>query len=344
MALRVLEKAALPAFVEGLAAAQRVVGPVQKDGNHVLQPIRRASDLSLQYTTTVLPPKQYLFPAREKLLSFTLSATPQVTPVMEAEPLVLFGIHACDIVAINQLDRVFADTNPDQNYLVRRAATTIIGVDCVPDDKCYCEWTGAGQVSAGYDLFLTDLGDLYAVDVASERGQALLDEHARTGPGGPEQIAAVHAKQEAKAQACTRHIPSSVALMPLVLTRAEGSDVWKQYARRCFACGSCNLVCPTCYCFDVLDRVEVTLTEGARLRQWDGCLLEEFAAVASGENFREHRENRLFHRVSRKFHYQYVKYGQPHCVGCGRCGRTCVAGIDQIDIITDLLAESEKGG
>ncbi len=344
MALKVLDKQALPAFVESVAAAQRVVGPVQADGGYVLKDITDPSLLCLSHTPTVLPPKAFLFPSREELLKFRLGDTPQVEAVLEAEPLVLLGLHPCDIVAINRMDQVFADTNPDRHYLTRRAATTIIGVDCMPDDKCYCAWTGSSQVSAGYDLFMTDIGDSYAIDVASQKGQALLDEHAQTRPGGPEEIAAVHTKQQARAEACTRTIPSDVALMPLLMTKAEGSEVWKKYADICFACGSCNLVCPTCYCFDVLDRMEATLTEGARLRQWDGCLLEEFAVVAGGENFRRDRENRLFHRVSRKFHYQYVKYGQPHCVGCGRCGRACVAGIDQVDIITDLLAESEKGG
>jgi len=72
-------------------------------------------------------------------------------------------------------------------------------------------------------------------------------------------------------------------------------------------------------------------------------MLDPFAVVASGENFREEVKDRLLHRVSRKFHYQYTKYGYPHCTGCGRCVRTCVAGINQFDAILDLLAEQAEG-
>jgi ferredoxin len=72
-------------------------------------------------------------------------------------------------------------------------------------------------------------------------------------------------------------------------------------------------------------------------------MLESFAEVASGENFREERPHRLRHRHFRKYAYLYTKFGRPFCCGCGRCVRQCLVHIDPVAIINDLIAES-KGG
>lgn len=42
------------------------------------------------------------------------------------------------------------------------------------------------------------------------------------------------------------------------------------------------------------------LQKGARLRRWDGCMLRDFALVASGETFHQPRSDRLRHRFYRK--------------------------------------------
>jgi formate hydrogenlyase subunit 6/NADH:ubiquinone oxidoreductase subunit I len=62
--------------------------------------------------------------------------------------------------------------------------------------------------------------------------------------------------------------------------------------------------------------------------------------VASGENFRDEKVERLRHRFYRKFHYLYTKQGEPYCTGCGRCGRACVPGITITNVLNDLFAES----
>jgi len=103
--------------------------------------------------------------------------------------------------------------------------------------------------------------------------------------------------------------------------------VWEAIARRCFACGSCNTTCPTCYCWDVYDDVAVDLTKGCRVRRYDSCQLDPFAEVAGGENFRKDRSSRLRHRMFRKGKYILDQTGRSGCVGCGRCERACVADI-----------------
>jgi len=103
--------------------------------------------------------------------------------------------------------------------------------------------------------------------------------------------------------------------------------VWAEKAKTCFSCGSCNIVCPTCYCFDVQDDVDWSLDCGTRCRTWDGCLLKDFAVVAGNHNFRKNTADRYRHRFYRKGKYIPDKIGEVSCVGCGRCGMVCIPKI-----------------
>ncbi|HID74244.1 MAG TPA: hypothetical protein EYP43_04245, partial [Thermoplasmata archaeon] len=106
---------------------------------------------------------------------------------------------------------------------------------------------------------------------------------------------------------------------------------------KCLKCGSCVLVCPTCYCFDVRDESDLSLTRGERYRTWDGCLLEDFAKVASGENFRGTKASRYRHRYNKKGVYLFDRFGFIACVGCGRCSSQCIPDIaNPVDVFNDL--------
>jgi ferredoxin len=118
-----------------------------------------------------------------------------------------------------------------------------------------------------------------------------------------------------------------LAGIPGIMAEGQNHPVWKEKAELCYSCGSCNLVCPTCYCFDVRDEVSWDLKSGHRERFWDGCLLAPFARVAGNHNFRGTREARYRHRYYRKGMYIPGKIGESGCVGCGRCIGACTAGI-----------------
>ena len=76
---------------------------------------------------------------------------------------------------------------------------------------------------------------------------------------------------------------------------------------------------------------------GERVRTWDGCLLEDFAKVATGENFREDSASRYRHRFMRKGKYLHDKFGFIACVGCGRCGSSCLPDIaDPTKVFNEL--------
>jgi hypothetical protein len=80
---------------------------------------------------------------------------------------------------------------------------------------------------------------------------------------------------------------------------------------------------------------------GTRTRYWDGCLLQDFASIASGENFREKRAERFRHRIFRKSNYVPALIGgEIACVGCGRCSSGCLPDIaDPVKIYNQLAEE-----
>jgi ferredoxin len=180
------------------------------------------------------------------------------------------------------------------------------------------------------------------VAVGTNKGQALLEKHA---------VSRVATKEETGKRAeIQEKIPYMFSLntvttpygeLPKLLEDQAGSKLFAELAEKCFSCGSCNLVCPTCYCFDVQDDMALNLSGGERLRLWDGCLLDGFAKVATGENFRKDREERIRHRIFRKGKYIYEKYGEHGCVGCGRCASACLPDIANPVEIFNRLKEGK---
>ena len=342
MKYRFLLKKGIAALIAGLLKEFKVYGPVEKDGFPMYGNITAPGDLNLLHSSTHISPKQYLFPQRETLLRFSSGECPAVEPVVEAEEQALFGVHPCDIYAIKLLDRVFAYGTADVNYLKRREKTIIIGIDCIPDKYCFCKSINTLTVESGFDLFLHDIGTGFIVEIGTQKGKELLYKHTKTKKASAKEIKKIAEFKNKKAEMFITKLNAEASTLPLIYSGSYNSPVWEKIDKICYGCGSCNNVCPTCYCFDVRDEVKPNLKEGERYRVWDGCTLEDFAKVAGGHNFRKTRGERLRHRFNRKFQYQVDKFGGIFCVGCGRCSRTCLVNINIAEVTNELIEESNK--
>jgi ferredoxin len=338
MSLWIIDKEAMASFVANLLGDYRVVGPVAKGSKFAFGDIEDPADLRLDYNTTILPPKKYLQPQEERMMTFTRTGKPVVETVVEAPPTVILGVHTCDLHGMGVLDKAFSEGYPDAHYLERRKNTLLVGIECLEpcDEHSFCKSMGTLTVSDGYDLHLTDLGTDYAVDVGTEAGEALLGQYAEAREAKEADMAQLNKMLSAKWPRFQYKLDFDVGELAPLMTQVYDSPVWDQLADICLACGQCTLVCPTCFCFNVYDEVDLSLQEGERRRRWDSCQLDEFARVAGGENFREHQAARLRHRFMRKGRYLIEKYGELGCTGCGRCARSCLVDISPVNVFNDL--------
>jgi len=227
---------------------------------------------------------------------------------------------------------------PRPYYISRRKNTFLIGIDHEPCQGAFCHSLGTDTVNRGFDLFLTDLGDRYFVAIDSERGFAALHK-VTVREVAPRDTEDYLEARKRLASGFGTHL--DVKQLPKLLDIEFESDVWKKWGAKCLSCGSCAMVCPTCYCYGVSERVSMDFQEGAKVKQLYSCNLVDFAQVAGGHNFRPKRETRLKYRYYHQHRGFVEAYDEPKCVGCGRCSRVCLAGINPPDIIRDLLAEEE---
>jgi len=286
-----------------------------------------------------MPPKKYFLPPKEELLKFTIGPKPEVAEVIESIPLIIFGVHPYDLKAISQMDKIFSEGNPDPNYLKRREGILLIGVDPTKvSPRSFWSSMEAASVSSGFDLMLTDLGESYLVEVGTDKGDNLLKNYAKVIPATKEEERKrIDIRSKLSDLGKKRGLNFPMRELPSLLLNSLDSPLWEEKASKCLSCVTCNMVCPTCYCFDVWDDMELDLTHGKRLRGWDGCLSSDFAKVATGENFRESRVARYRHRFFRKGQYLFSKLNDAACVGCGRCAAYCLPDIaDPVEVFNRL--------
>lgn len=335
-------KADVPAGLDAAMSAYAVAALTQQEGKTLFDTVQSSRDILFDYAPTVLSPKKFFFPQEEVFIEYTADGT--ITPRIDAPPLVLFGIHPCEANAIKILDEAFAESRGDPNYLAKREASVVICVDCkeVCDEDAFCYNVNSNYAEAGYDIMLHDmagtaLDGAYAVTVKTDKGRAFAEQYFNAKPAAPDFLEPF---QQAKQQAFSPYSSfSKLDQLPEIFEAGKQHPVWKEEADKCLSCGSCIMVCPTCYCFDVADEIALNLKQGQRIRRWDACMLSSFASVGSGENFREDKAERLKHRLYRKFDYLMKKHGQSVCVGCGRCVRACLADISPKKIVEALTAE-----
>jgi sulfhydrogenase subunit beta (sulfur reductase) len=346
----ILKKKDIPRLIQQLTQVLTVYGPVANKSQFKFDTISDGAQIRLDYDTTILPPKKYFIPPKEDMVTFTQSPELRVRDTLEqtdteslwnGKRFLVFGVHSCDLAAIHFHDHILTQIYPDPYRARRREEGIIIGLSClVPCEDSFCKSAGTLHTTDCADLMLTDLENSYYVDVLTETGKKIV-EFCKTlfSPVVTEQTKQVKKTLLQRDQTFPDPIEGFQEL-PEKFDASYEAEMWNRLGRRCFGCGSCTMVCPTCFCFDVSDRVELNLNEGARVRKWDSCQLVDFALVAGGHNFRPTIPSRVRFRIYHKFWIEPEQINQIGCVGCGRCTRACPADIEMIE----LLADIEKGG
>ncbi len=336
-----LNLSAFQTWVGGLVKARKVFGVQARDDRFAFAALERAGDLRLDYDVTLLPPKNFFQPACETLLEFSAPAEfrSALAPLKD-EKFILLGVHPYDMAGINQMDKMFSSTNYDAHYMNRRNNAVIIGCDVqTPSANVFASCMNAAVVRTGFDILLTLIGERYLAEALTPKGDELLSGAEGLVAAGAADLKLREEVWENNRRTLRRHeLRVPLKDLPLLLEKSYDHPVWEEKAQKCFSCGSCNLVCPTCYCFDVRDETRWDLRGGVRNRVWDGCMLKDFATVAGGHNFRKKKEERYRHRYYRKGKYMPDKIGETACVGCGRCISACVSKIAHpVEVYNRLL-------
>jgi sulfhydrogenase subunit beta (sulfur reductase) len=342
---RVMTKWDMETLIGAFNKKYDVFGPVTKNGNTAFQKIFDFSEIDFDYESTILSPRKYLHKPFETLFSFsedgkTVSAS---IPSQEERMQVLFGLHPCDVQAIRLLDKVFTGKYEDPYYIGYRKNTLIVALSCnTSRDTCFCTSFDSGpNLEHGADLIVTQLGDRFLVEPGSPDGEDLL-KHLRIGRTmNDSTLAELGRLKAAKLETVANSIRERIDTDNLhkLLELNTNHPVWEELKQECLACGACTISCPTCFCFNITDFLDLSLQSGERRRVWDSCMLLEFAEVALGANFRNDLAARIKQRIYHKlysFHFQHDEWG---CVGCGRCIKYCIKNIDPRKIIEELRGD-----
>ncbi len=344
MIFKVFQKQELPKLFDHLTA-NIVVGPVQKgtrkDGSLVydFDVVYDFESLHLDYTFTTHSAKKFFLPYKETLCTFTVQENDWEKHVdyTSIQQLVFFGIHACDINALNKLDKVLLQSvYPNPYYAGKRSNMFIIGMDCTPQPHCFCNSMGTNTAIQGFDLFLTDLGDKYFAEILSAKAFDILKLIETEDPSPEDHDRYLESVSERDKQ-FTTHVDATD--LTKILDLEFDSDAWDYWGNKCLSCGTCANVCPTCYCYNVEEHVDLHLQSARKESHLYSCNLIDFAEVAGGHNFRPKSETRLKYRYYHKHRGFVEAYEEPLCVGCGRCGAACLANITVPEVISSVRGE-----
>ncbi len=246
---------------------------------------------------------------------------------------IIIGAKACDLAALELLDRIFLEGEfPDEEYRGQRQKTLIISSDCEePSEFCFCAALGGSPYPvSGFDLNLTPAPGGWLLEAGTEKGRELLAESGFRAATEEERAHREKLRAEKSGKLQERLLAEGfkfeAAQLQKVIESATQSPLWRRLSEKCVECAACSFICPTCHCFLLSDRGHAP--DFLRSRAWDSCSYRDFARLGSGANPRPRRAQRLRNRFEKKFCFFPSELGRPGCVGCGRCIEACAGGLD----------------
>ena len=281
------------------------------------------------------PFKSFINPAREKIVEDNLSAK---------KPVIIAGVKACDLSSLVLQDFVFLKGDyEDPFYAFHRNNTIIISCDCtLARETCFCvAMAGRPYPTANFDLNLSLLKGLFLVEVGSDKGKTIIDNYktffrkAQASDLSERDSLREEVSGQVKDFVRKRGTPDTAMVTGTMKKNYDNLAMWQDHSSTCIECGACNLVCPTCHCFQLFD--EKTQQKIGRGRVWDACLYKTFARVAGGANPRKHLYERLRNRFDKKFAFFPEVLNYTACTGCGRCIEACPGNIDIREVLKGLV-------
>lgn len=326
-----VETADLKPLIAALMEVGRVVGPVAKGNLVDFADISSPDEVVVDDRVPYKSPKEFAFPQNEAILRMSDAGAEQIVPEGTT---VVFGARPCDLEGLRVMEAVFSGGRyADPFFAERRKRLVFVGLGCLAmKPGCFCDERGVDLADSPYsDIFVSPIDGGFRIEARSPKGEEIL-----RGAGSSIGTAA-GPKAAAKAPAAATAPKRFIALPDAPDNEVFGLKAWDEISRTCIGCGTCSFICPTCHCFVFKDIEEGgTIT---RYRQWDCCMFSNFTMHASGHNPRSTKKERLRQRVMHKYLYVPKNTGLVACSGCGRCVRSCPAGVSIRDAVIAASAE-----
>ena len=290
----------------------------------------KITDDSLIVISDELPyksPKEVFLPQTEKLMTFKDG---DIEENIYDKKTVVFGVKPCDCEALRVLHAILTTGKFQDPFFNRRFDSGVmIAIGC-KDEKpgCFCAQRGFDRTYSDFcDIMLSANEDGgYTVVYLSDKGKGLLS--------GFDETRDIEAAERNAA-------PPDPNVRKIELDKdlddAKLFDIidWEKATEICQGCGMCTFICPTCHCFDLRD--VPAHGETKRYRCWDSCMYPKFTLHASGHNPRAAVKERFRQRVLHKYLYINKNFGYTSCSGCGRCIRSCPAGMNIKKVVESIM-------
>ncbi|MCX7766190.1 MAG: 4Fe-4S dicluster domain-containing protein [Candidatus Sumerlaeia bacterium] len=326
--MKVIKKDKLKDLLQDMMQQYDVFAEKEKHSKIQLDKINNSSEIVFSSGNTHNKPTALFFPQCETLFKFDTKSNYVSSPPLPEKPMLIFGIRPCDARSLLILDKVFSwDGVEDQYYFRRRNNALLLVTGCnEPRSTCFCNNVGGGPMdTAGADLFLTELPEVYVIEPVTSKGRDFLQKiESYLDDCTPAELKLL---AEIRKNAESMLLPAiEVKDLPQKLHRNFEHPIWEEFHSACVGCGTCAYLCPTCHCFDIVDIKKGH--RGERIRCWDCCMYPIFTLHASGHNPRPGQKERVRQRIMHKFEYFVDNFGEIACVGCGRCIINCPVNID----------------
>ncbi len=313
-------------ILNSISAEIDIFAPIRKDEYLDYEQLTEDNIMSISYNKAIptTPLKSFFFPIKENVVRED-----------EDKQRVILGAPACDLSALNILDKIFLDEQfLDTYYKDKRDNTIIIGSDCYEiSENCHCtSYNIDPYPKENCDISLSLIDYKVTLQVFSKKGEKFIkrfSQELKEINKLPPEIQKKREETIEKLAIQNKDLPNIEETRKGV--EKEGTIIWKKYAEDCVSCGACALVCPTCHCFLLIDKENFE-----KIKNWDSCQYPSFEKVAGDEDPLAHIYDRLKNRYLCKYVHKPDMYDEIACTGCGRCIEACIGKINKNELIAEV--------
>jgi sulfhydrogenase subunit beta (sulfur reductase) len=334
-----INKPNLDRLVKSLSKTYKIFAPVKSDNKRFYKEVGEngLGDSVIGEIRAVEPIKSFYFPARMKIAEyFSKKASDK-----KEKPIAIIGAKSCDLASFKVMDYIYAqEPFRDPFYISKREEGLIISSDCTCyGETCFCVAIGLTPYpTEGFDINLSELDGGYVAESGSPKGEKIIKEHFKLFQNAEPYMRKIDSNRKKLKEDLLEHvkksnIPPKDSVQAAFKSKFD-SNLWEDVSKTCVECGACNMICPACHCFILMDQKNENSFE--RLKMWDSCLLMSFARVAGGANPRKLLAQRMRNRFDKKFNFFLDTIGRFGCTGCGRCTEACPGKIDIREVLSKL--------